>query len=146
MTAHNSPQYTSQTSGLTSKETFLDARGFGNKVRVYEVGLEADHGLTLAQNDTINLCQLRKGEAIVAVGLDVGDLGTSVTLAVSFNDGSARSVLAAYDVATAAVLAIQPSAYRTAAAAQSDVVATLAGGNPADDQKIKVLLFVTTIN
>lgn len=146
MTEHNSPTYTSQATGLTSKETFVDATDFGNKVRWVEVGLASDHGLTLAQNDTINLCKIRKDECIKFVGLKVGDLGTSVTLAVAFNDGSARTVLSATDVATAAVNTVLISEYRTAAAIESDVVATLAGGNPADDQEIKVILGIVNIN
>jgi hypothetical protein len=89
-----------------------------------------------AQNDLVQLCTLPKGARIVGGRIDVGALGTSVTIALG--DGTtAAKYLAANTVAAAGGQANFADTYalygfaREALAANITLTATLAGANPA---------------
>lgn len=128
MTAFNSNIYTAQNDGITSIDTFQPARDVQGRVRVM---FATQAGAAYAQGDTINIGRLPSGSRVLAVLIQHAALGASVTLAVTGNDGSSRTLVAAYD-ASGAINTITPSAYRNPLLTDTDLVATLEGANPTD--------------
>lgn len=137
MTAYNTSLYTAQVGALPAapaKQSFVDAKEAGSHSR-FKIA-STDAATAWAQNDTINVCKLPKGARVLSVRITNAALGTSVTLAVTGNDGSARTFVSAYSVTSAGYQAFKGSEYIAALAVDTDIVATLAGANPTDNAAI----------
>jgi len=145
MTAFNSNVYASQIDGVTSIDTAVAARDLLGKVRlVYATGLSGTN--VIAQNDTVNICKVPAGARVLAVIVDQSAAsGASVTLAVTGNDGSARTFVTAYDSNTT-FKALKVSEYTTPLAAETTLVATLAGANPTDDVTYRFAVLISLPN
>lgn len=137
MTAYNTSLYDAQvgaTAAAPAKQSLVDAKEAGSVSR-FKIA-ETNAATAWAQDDTINICKLPKGARVLSVRITNAALGSSVTLAVTGNDGSARTFVTAYSVTSAGNQAFKGSEYITALAADTTLVATLAGANPTDNAKI----------
>lgn len=145
MTAFNSNVYTAQTDGVSSIDTAVKGQDLFGKARwVFATGISGTN--VIAQNDTINIAKLPAGARLLAVVVDQSAAaGSSVTLAITGNDGSNRTFVTAYDN-NAAPNVVKPSEYTAALAAETTVVATLAGANPTDDVSYEFALLISLPN
>ena len=105
--------------------------------------LPADHGLTLVQNDVVQMVKVPLGATMMDCILETGALGASVTAAVGDGDDTNRYIAAADHSAAALTRRNQtdkvgvPHTYT----AQDTIDVLLAGGNPADDKAIRLDFF-----
>mgnify|MGYP000877918654 CR=1 FL=1 len=138
MTAYNTDIYAARLLGLTAPHVPVSGRDAQGKTHV----VIAATGSTTAwaQNDTINVAVLPKGARVISVRTRHAALGASVTLAVTGNDGSARTFVTAYDASGAKNMAYYGSEYADALAADTTIVATLAGANPTDNVNITIAI------
>lgn len=143
MTAFNAQPY-ARFLAATAPNLAINSSASSDRGRVhaYTGSLAATHGYTIAQDDTINFVTLPKGFRPFLVVATNGAFGSSVTLALAANDGSARSLLAATSVATAGTI-VAAAAYTTPLATDAVLVGTLGGANPADNVGLSVTVFGT---
>lgn len=140
MTTHVSPQAKNWSPAPESDVGYHKVIGY----------LPAAHGLTLAQNDIIQMVKVPAGAIVTDVTLITGDLGTSITADVG--DGDTEDLyISAGDVATAAAvihmesagLAGVPKVYSAA----DTIDVKLEGGNPADNVAIALIVgYVTGVD
>ena len=105
--------------------------------------LPANHGLTLAQNDVIEMVKIPSGATVMDLILETGSLGTSVTCAVG-DDGDTNRYIAAADHSSAALTRRNQTdkvGVPTTYAAENTIDILLEGGNPADDKAIRLDVF-----
>jgi len=105
--------------------------------------LPAAHGLTLAQNDIVQMVKIPSGAIVMDCILETGALGASVTCAVG-DDLDPNRYISATSHASAAITRRNQTdtvgaPYRYLAENTIDV--TLAGANPEDDQAIRLDVF-----
>lgn len=143
MASHNAQPY-KRFLAASIPNLAINARGSSDRgpLHAYVGTLAADHGYTLAQDDQINFTTLPAGFTPLFVQVQTGALGTGVTLALTANDGTNRTILAATSVASA-TSTIVPAAYSTPLAVACTLVGTLAGGNPADNVAATVVVYGT---
>jgi hypothetical protein len=108
--------------------------------------LPAAHGLTLAQNDTVQMVHIPNGATVMGCILETDALGASVTCAVG-DDGDTDRYITATDHSSAAITRRKSTAavgvpYTYSAENTIDVL--LEGGNPADNKAIRLDVFYIT--
>lgn len=144
MTAYNTGLYNAQNDGYTSADTFVAGKDLQGKVRALVASTASS--VAWAQNDTINIGVLPAGARVLQVNVyQSAAAGSSVTLAVTGNDGSARTFVTAYDN-NSAVNAVKPSEYQAELAVATTLVATLAAANPTDNVVYTFAVLYTSYN
>lgn len=129
----------------------------GGSLRV--ITITSPDTVTWAQNDTCaSPIKVPKGSRFIGANVSCADMGTSITLDVGFrkvSDGTAidaDGIVAALDVATAAVAAYNASGAKVAAGVEyittedSYVYYTLGGGTPTANAQCRVDVLVVTPN
>lgn len=142
MTAYNTDNYAARLLGLTAPQVPVSGRDAQGKLHVKVV--QTGTTVAWAQNDTINACVMPAGSRILSIAVDHAALGSSVTLGITGNDGSARTFVTAYSAAAAEAAVAHPSEYIAPLAADTTLVATLAGANPTDN--VNITFIVTYIS
>ena len=105
--------------------------------------LPADHGLTLEQNDVIQMVKIPLGATVIDLMLETGALGASVTAAVG-DDGDTDRYIAAADHSSAALTRRNQTnkvGVPTTYAAENTIDVLLEGGDPADDAAMRLDVF-----
>lgn len=143
MTAFDSREITIATPAGTAIQTKNDAR-------VYNMALKVRRGTTpataaWAQNDTWNVATLPAGATIIGFRISNGAFGSSVTLGLTANDGSARTLVTAFSVASAGNN-FKPCEYSAQMATAVTVVATLAAADPTDDAQCTIDVLYVVVN
>lgn len=105
--------------------------------------LPAAHGLTLAQNDVVEMVKIPLGATVMDCILETGSLGTSVTCAVG-DETDPNRYIAAADHSSAALTRRNQTdkvGVPTTYAVEDTIDIVLAGGDPADDKAIRLDVF-----
>lgn len=153
MTAFNTDVYTSQVSGQTSYQTSIPGRDLKGRLREFKTTMSE---VAFAADDTVSVCNLPAGARVLWFHISHpvmhasngdGDPGpetfTDCTLALSGNDGSARTFVTAYSGATAAT-DLKPSEYQGELAAETTLTLTVAAAAP-DDTTVAVNITVFAV-
>lgn len=139
MAAFNSNVYAARALGVTAPHVPVSGRDYQGKPHICVCSSTGSPAW--AQDDTLNLIRLPAGSRVLAVRPLHGALGASVTLSVTGNDGSNRTFVAAYDASVASTGATyRGSAYIAPLAADTDLVITLAGGDPTNGVAITTII------
>ena len=111
--------------------------------------LPAAHGLTLVQNDTIQMVKIPLGATVIDVMLETGALGGSTTASVG-DDGDTNRYINAANVAANSLTRKQQTdkvGIPTTYAAGTTIDVLLEGDNPADDKAIRLdVLYVNGLD